>query len=99
MSCTLCTKQGIPFICSSTTTDTCDACQQAHKKCSFVVCPFDHAARGVLPQDALARTPLWSTMMKPYPSTNGHRDPKQADGTNSRRLALSPQLFICPPPS
>ncbi|MBW0582828.1 hypothetical protein O181_122543 [Austropuccinia psidii MF-1] len=21
-------------------TDACDACRQAHKKCSFVVCPF-----------------------------------------------------------
>ncbi|MBW0577917.1 hypothetical protein O181_117632 [Austropuccinia psidii MF-1] len=43
--------------------------------------PSDHEARGVLPQDALARTPLWSPMMKPYPSANGHRDLKQADGT------------------
>ncbi|MBW0482280.1 hypothetical protein O181_021995 [Austropuccinia psidii MF-1] len=40
MSCTLCTKRGIPCICSSTTTSTCDACQQAHKKCLFVVQPF-----------------------------------------------------------
>ncbi|MBW0588924.1 hypothetical protein O181_128639 [Austropuccinia psidii MF-1] len=30
-------------------------------------------ARGVLAQDALARTPLWSTMMKQYPSANRHR--------------------------
>ncbi|MBW0592402.1 hypothetical protein O181_132117, partial [Austropuccinia psidii MF-1] len=36
--------------------------------------PSDHEARGVLAQDALARTPLWSTMMKPYPSANGHRE-------------------------
>ncbi|MBW0466836.1 hypothetical protein O181_006551, partial [Austropuccinia psidii MF-1] len=60
--------------------------------------PSDHAARGVLTHDALARTPLWSTMMKPYPSTHGHQDPKQADGNDTRRLALSPQVSICPPP-
>ncbi|MBW0579338.1 hypothetical protein O181_119053, partial [Austropuccinia psidii MF-1] len=40
MSCTLCTKQGIPCIRSSTTNDACDACRQAHKKCLFVVRPF-----------------------------------------------------------
>ncbi|MBW0511958.1 hypothetical protein O181_051673 [Austropuccinia psidii MF-1] len=44
------------------------------------------------------RTPLWSMMMKAFPSTNGGRDPKQADGNNSGLLALSPQVFICPPP-
>ncbi|MBW0537047.1 hypothetical protein O181_076762 [Austropuccinia psidii MF-1] len=60
--------------------------------------PSDHMARGVLPQDALTRTPLWSTMMKPYPSANGHWDPKQADGNYSGRLAVSPQVSICPPP-
>ncbi|MBW0587268.1 hypothetical protein O181_126983 [Austropuccinia psidii MF-1] len=59
--------------------------------------PSDHAARRVLAQDALARTPLWSTMMKPYPSANGHQDPKQANGNNSGQLALSPQVSICPP--
>ncbi|MBW0570432.1 hypothetical protein O181_110147 [Austropuccinia psidii MF-1] len=60
--------------------------------------PSNQAARGVLAQDALARTPLWSAMMKPYPSANGHRDPKQADKKNSGPLALSPQVLICPPP-
>ncbi|MBW0559050.1 hypothetical protein O181_098765 [Austropuccinia psidii MF-1] len=40
MLCTLCTKRGIPCICSSMTTDACDACRQAHKKCLFVVRPF-----------------------------------------------------------
>ncbi|MBW0584524.1 hypothetical protein O181_124239 [Austropuccinia psidii MF-1] len=50
--------------------------------------PSDHEARGVLAQDALARTPLWSTMMKQYLSANGHRDLKQADGNDSGRLAL-----------
>ncbi|MBW0545674.1 hypothetical protein O181_085389, partial [Austropuccinia psidii MF-1] len=98
MLCTLGTKRGIPCICSLTTTKTCDACQQAHKKCSFVVRPSNHEARGVLAQDALARTPLWLTMMKQHPSANGHRDLKQADGNNSGRLALSPQPSICPPP-
>ncbi|MBW0584243.1 hypothetical protein O181_123958 [Austropuccinia psidii MF-1] len=61
--------------------------------------PSDHEARGVLAQDALSRTPLWLTMMKPYPSANGHWDLKQANGNDSRRLALSPQALICPPPS
>ncbi|MBW0568217.1 hypothetical protein O181_107932, partial [Austropuccinia psidii MF-1] len=37
-------------------------------------------------------------MMKPYPSANGHRDPKHANGNKSGRLALSPQVLICPPP-
>ncbi|MBW0471371.1 hypothetical protein O181_011086 [Austropuccinia psidii MF-1] len=32
--------KGIPCIRSSTITDTCDSCQQAHKKCLFVVQPF-----------------------------------------------------------
>ncbi|MBW0560555.1 hypothetical protein O181_100270 [Austropuccinia psidii MF-1] len=56
--------------------------------------PSDHVARGVLTQDSLARTPLWSTMMKPYPSANGHQDPKQADRNNSGPSALSPQVLI-----
>ncbi|MBW0529072.1 hypothetical protein O181_068787 [Austropuccinia psidii MF-1] len=58
----------------------------------------NHAARGVPAQDALAKTPLCSTMMKVFPSGNGPRYPKQADGNNSRRLALSLQASICPPP-
>ncbi|MBW0590753.1 hypothetical protein O181_130468 [Austropuccinia psidii MF-1] len=40
MSCTLCTKKGIPCIRSSMTNDACDACRQPHKKCSFFVRPF-----------------------------------------------------------
>ncbi|MBW0522450.1 hypothetical protein O181_062165 [Austropuccinia psidii MF-1] len=60
--------------------------------------PSDHAARGVPAQDALARSPLWSTMMKVFPSRNGPLDPKQADGNNSGQLALSPQTLICPSP-
>ncbi|MBW0479165.1 hypothetical protein O181_018880 [Austropuccinia psidii MF-1] len=40
MSCTLCATQGIPCIHSLTTTNACDACRQAHKKCLFVVQPF-----------------------------------------------------------
>ncbi|MBW0552272.1 hypothetical protein O181_091987 [Austropuccinia psidii MF-1] len=59
--------------------------------------PSNHVARGVLAQDALARTPLWLTMMKPYLSTNGHQDPKQANRNDSGRLDLSPQVSICPP--
>ncbi|MBW0475743.1 hypothetical protein O181_015458 [Austropuccinia psidii MF-1] len=60
--------------------------------------PSDHAARGVPDQDALARTLLWSTMMKAFPSGNGHRDPKQADRNNFGQLAQFPQVVICPPP-
>ncbi|MBW0584180.1 hypothetical protein O181_123895, partial [Austropuccinia psidii MF-1] len=40
MSCALCTKRGIPCIRSSTTTNACDACRKAQKKCLFVVLPF-----------------------------------------------------------
>ncbi|MBW0529738.1 hypothetical protein O181_069453 [Austropuccinia psidii MF-1] len=60
--------------------------------------PSDHASRGVPNQDTLARTPLWSTMMKAFPSGNARRDPKQADGNYSGQLAQSPQVSICPPP-
>ncbi|MBW0551999.1 hypothetical protein O181_091714, partial [Austropuccinia psidii MF-1] len=60
--------------------------------------PSDHAGRGVLAQDGLARTPLWSTIMKPYLSANGHWDPKQADRNNSGQFSLSPQVLICPAP-
>ncbi|MBW0544084.1 hypothetical protein O181_083799 [Austropuccinia psidii MF-1] len=60
--------------------------------------PFDLAARGVPAQDALAWTPLRSMMMKVFPSENGHRHPKQANGNNSGRLALSLPVSICPPP-
>ncbi|MBW0571383.1 hypothetical protein O181_111098, partial [Austropuccinia psidii MF-1] len=59
----------------------------------LLTAPSDNEARGVLAQDALTRTPLWSTMMKQYPSVNGHRNLKQADGNDSGRLALS-----TPPP-
>ncbi|MBW0493993.1 hypothetical protein O181_033708 [Austropuccinia psidii MF-1] len=60
--------------------------------------PSDHMARGVPAEDAYARTPLWLTMMKVFPSRNGPRNPKQAGGNNSGRLALSSQASICPPP-
>ncbi|MBW0546652.1 hypothetical protein O181_086367 [Austropuccinia psidii MF-1] len=69
---------------------TRNACSLSH--------PSDHAARGVPPQDGLARTPLWSTMMKVFPSSNGHRDPKQANGKDSGKLALSLPVLIFPPP-
>ncbi|MBW0505875.1 hypothetical protein O181_045590, partial [Austropuccinia psidii MF-1] len=60
--------------------------------------PSGHTARGVPSQDTLARTPLWSMMMKVFLSGNGHQDPNQADGNYSAQLALSPQVLICPPP-
>ncbi|MBW0568394.1 hypothetical protein O181_108109 [Austropuccinia psidii MF-1] len=59
--------------------------------------PSNCAARGVPDQNALARTPLWSTM-KAFPSGNGSQDPKQADRNASGLLALCPQVLICPPP-
>ncbi|MBW0510941.1 hypothetical protein O181_050656 [Austropuccinia psidii MF-1] len=46
--------------------------------------PSNHVARGVPDQDSLARTPLCSMMMKSFPSGNGHRYPKQADGNDYR---------------
>ncbi|MBW0502310.1 hypothetical protein O181_042025 [Austropuccinia psidii MF-1] len=49
-------------------------------------------------QDTLARTPLWSAMMKELPSGNGLQDPKQAEGNDSGQLAQSPQVLICQPP-
>ncbi|MBW0512308.1 hypothetical protein O181_052023 [Austropuccinia psidii MF-1] len=60
--------------------------------------PSDHADRGVPDQDTLVRTPLLSMMMKALPSGNERRDPEQADGNDSRKLAQSPQVSICPPP-
>ncbi|MBW0473406.1 hypothetical protein O181_013121 [Austropuccinia psidii MF-1] len=70
-----------------------------HTRNSFSLCnPSDHGARGVPDKDTLARTPLWSAMMKSLPSRNGHLDPKQADGNNSGKLAQSPQVLICQPP-
>ncbi|MBW0573223.1 hypothetical protein O181_112938 [Austropuccinia psidii MF-1] len=64
----------------------------------FLSDPSDHGARGVPAQDALARTPLWSTMMRVFQSGNEPWDPKNVDGNDSRQLALSPQALICPPP-
>ncbi|MBW0463486.1 hypothetical protein O181_003201 [Austropuccinia psidii MF-1] len=64
----------------------------------FLSDPSDCAARGVPTQDALARTPLWSTMMKAFLSKNGRRGPKQAGGNTSGRLAPCPQVLICLPP-
>ncbi|MBW0482523.1 hypothetical protein O181_022238 [Austropuccinia psidii MF-1] len=45
MSCTLCTKRGIPCIHSLTTTNACDACCQAHKKRLFIVRTFQPCAQ------------------------------------------------------
>ncbi|MBW0493801.1 hypothetical protein O181_033516 [Austropuccinia psidii MF-1] len=60
--------------------------------------PSNHVARGVPDQDTLMRTPLWSMIMKAFPTKNGLWDPKQEDRNNFRQLALSPQVSICPPP-
>ncbi|MBW0500813.1 hypothetical protein O181_040528 [Austropuccinia psidii MF-1] len=100
MSCTLCTKRGIPCIGSSTMTNACDAFRQANKqtRTACLLCnPSDHTARGVPAQEALARIPLWSMMMKAFLSRNGCWDLKQADRNYSGQLALSPQVSISPP--
>ncbi|MBW0510038.1 hypothetical protein O181_049753 [Austropuccinia psidii MF-1] len=60
--------------------------------------PSEPAPRGDPNQDALARTPLSLTMMKPFLSRNGCLDPKQADGKNYGQSALSPPVSIYPPP-
>ncbi|MBW0483333.1 hypothetical protein O181_023048 [Austropuccinia psidii MF-1] len=61
--------------------------------------PSEHAARGVPDQDTLGKTPLWSVMMKEFPSRNGRQDPKVEDRNDSGKLVQSPQVLICPPPS
>ncbi|MBW0529790.1 hypothetical protein O181_069505 [Austropuccinia psidii MF-1] len=60
--------------------------------------PSNHLPGGVPAQDTLARTPLLSTMMKVFPSGNGHQAPQQANGNDSGQLALSLPVSICPPP-
>ncbi|MBW0580354.1 hypothetical protein O181_120069 [Austropuccinia psidii MF-1] len=60
--------------------------------------PSDYVARGAPAPDALARTPLWSTMMKVFLRGNGHWDPKQGKANDSGKLALSLPVLICPPP-
>ncbi|MBW0511647.1 hypothetical protein O181_051362 [Austropuccinia psidii MF-1] len=63
-----------------------------HTRNAHLLCkPSDPCARGVPTQDVHVRTPLWSTMMKAFPSGNGCHDPKQADGNNSGLLARCPQ--------
>ncbi|MBW0495676.1 hypothetical protein O181_035391 [Austropuccinia psidii MF-1] len=57
----------------------------------------DHTPRGVPNQDALARTPLGLTMIKPFPCGNGGPYLKQANRNDSGRLTLSPPVLICPP--
>ncbi|MBW0503449.1 hypothetical protein O181_043164 [Austropuccinia psidii MF-1] len=64
----------------------------------LLCCHSDHTARGNPLEDTLMRTPLWSTMMKEFPSGNGPPDPKQADRNASRQLAPCPQVSIFPPP-
>ncbi|MBW0561917.1 hypothetical protein O181_101632, partial [Austropuccinia psidii MF-1] len=91
MLCTLCTKGVSPaFIPQQRLTLVMLTDKNTRNVCSLSA-PSNHAARGLPAQDALARAHLWLTMMKPYLSANGHWDPKQADGNNSRQLALSPQ--------
>ncbi|MBW0471803.1 hypothetical protein O181_011518 [Austropuccinia psidii MF-1] len=69
------------------------------RNCCLLSDPSDNRVRGVPTQDALARTTLWSMMMKAFPSRNGCWDAKKADGNASGQLAPFPQVSICPPPS
>ncbi|MBW0484412.1 hypothetical protein O181_024127 [Austropuccinia psidii MF-1] len=91
-------KQGIRCIPTSTATNTCDACQQAHKNAHLLCDPSDHAVRGVPAQDALVRTPFLSMIMKAFPRGNGLCGPKLADGNTSGQLARFHLVSIFPPP-
>ncbi|MBW0462884.1 hypothetical protein O181_002599 [Austropuccinia psidii MF-1] len=59
--------------------------------------PSNHISRGVPDQEALVRTPLWSTMMKAFPSGNGRRDPKPP--VPSKQKQQNPQRKDSPIPS
>ncbi|MBW0512347.1 hypothetical protein O181_052062 [Austropuccinia psidii MF-1] len=78
---------------------TCDQTRHHTRNSCLLSDPSNHEARGVPNQDALMRTPLWLMMIKAFSSGNGLQDPKKADGNDSGRLAQSPQVLICPPPS
>ncbi|MBW0556834.1 hypothetical protein O181_096549 [Austropuccinia psidii MF-1] len=88
MSCTLCTKRGIPCICSLMTTDTCDACRQAHKKCLFVVCPF--GPRGQ--RSSRARRPCEHSFVVDTAETISEREwtPGPQAGQQERFCKISP---------
>ncbi|MBW0478981.1 hypothetical protein O181_018696 [Austropuccinia psidii MF-1] len=67
--------------------------RNAHLWCN----PSTHVAREVRAQDALVRTPLWSTM-KAFLGRNGLHNPKLAERNSAGQFALCPQVLICPPP-
>ncbi|MBW0509906.1 hypothetical protein O181_049621 [Austropuccinia psidii MF-1] len=70
-----------------------------HTRNASLLCdPSDHLDRGLPAQDAVVKTPLWSTMMKAFSSRNGRKDPKKAYRNHSGQLSLSPQVLIFPPP-
>ncbi|MBW0576549.1 hypothetical protein O181_116264 [Austropuccinia psidii MF-1] len=97
MSCTLCTKQGIPCIHSSTNTNACDACRQAHKKCFFAVCPFRPRSQ----RSSCPRRPCKDSFVVNNDETISKckwAPGPHANGNDSGQLALSPQVLICPPP-
>ncbi|MBW0533254.1 hypothetical protein O181_072969 [Austropuccinia psidii MF-1] len=77
---------------------TCDQTRHHTRNACLVSNPSDHVAR-VPDQDALARNPLWSTMMKAFPSGNGHQDPKRADRNDSGQLASPLKYQFVHPPS
>ncbi|MBW0469979.1 hypothetical protein O181_009694 [Austropuccinia psidii MF-1] len=98
MLCTLCTKWGTPAFAPQQQPMLVMLAEKHTRNACLLYDPSDHVARGVPAQDAFARAPLWSMMMKALPSGNGHWDPKQADRNSSGQLALSPQVSIFPPP-
>ncbi|MBW0565666.1 hypothetical protein O181_105381 [Austropuccinia psidii MF-1] len=95
---TLCTKQGIPASAPPQQPMLVMLANKPTKNYHLLYNPSEHMARGVPAQDALVRTPLWSTMMKAFLSGNGLRDPKPEESNTARQSALSPQVLIFPPP-
>ncbi|MBW0556367.1 hypothetical protein O181_096082 [Austropuccinia psidii MF-1] len=99
MLCTLCTKRGIPCIGSLTATNACDAYQQAHKKCLFVVQPFRRRGWRI----SRPRHPCEDSCVvdndESIPEQEWTPGPQTGDRNDSGHLALFLQASICPPPS
>ncbi|MBW0564056.1 hypothetical protein O181_103771 [Austropuccinia psidii MF-1] len=99
MSCTLCTKRGIPRIRSLTMANACDACRQAHKKCLFVVRPFGPRSQ----RSSCPRRPCKDSFLVGNDETICEREwtpgPQAGRRELFRTISPVPQVFICPPPS
>ncbi|MBW0566699.1 hypothetical protein O181_106414, partial [Austropuccinia psidii MF-1] len=70
------------------TTGACDDCRQAHKKCLLVVCPFQPRGQ----KSSRPRCPGKDSFVVNNDETISERE------WTSGRLALSPQVLICPRP-